>query len=322
MKGKREVNNSMRRPITLIIDDGAPVNPGYWLHPEEKHVPLVPNGFALAFANLCREFGVKGKFSVLPMPNRLGRIDARLNYVAPQHLAGFLDIVRKEIAPRFDITPELLTHHSAYNLETGKFRHVYEDAWIRQATVPEITDYLALAFRILSNVGLKATGVTSPWLAGIHNEKDYAQAIGLAFYRVFRRKFTWYFLHCLGEEQPRRPWVAWRNRRRGLKVVSVPALTVDPFFETILAPTKTIARAKAMEGVDKLLERNGRRGRLRELFDRGYPLVMLTHWQSLYSEGRRAGLEGLRELLLRIEKYFGGRIKWVTVGELAGTAAE
>jgi len=310
----------MQLPITLIIDDGACVNPMYWLHPDQKHKPLISNEFTNAFADLCQRHGVKGKFSVMPMPCGLGRLDRQLNYIPPHHLRKFLNIVRKKIAPRFDITPELLTHQAAYNLKKGGLFHIYENEWVQRAKVPEMIDYLSLAFRILRNAGLTATGVTSPWDTGIHNENDYAEAIGRAYYRVFRRKFTWYFLHCLGESPPRWPWISWRNRRQGLTVVSVPALTDDPFWCTLAAPTQALARRSALQGVDRMITRDGRQGRLRELFDRGYPLILLTHWQSLYSEGRGAGLVGLKELLVRIGRIFGDRVAWVTLSELARSA--
>lgn len=318
----------MQLPISLIIDDGACVNPAYWLHPEQIHKFIIPNKFTNAFAVLCRRYGVKGKFSVMPMPSGLGRLDAHLNYVPQRHLTGFLKIVREQIAPWFDITPEILTHQAAYNLKNGDLFHIYEDEWVKRAKVPEMIDYLSLAFRILRNVGLTATGVTSPWSTGIHHEADYAEAIGRAYYRVFRRKFTWYFLHCprfdphsLGKGKSRRPWISWRDRHQGLAVVSVPALTgLDPFWGTMSQTTESLARRAALRGVDMLITRNGRQGRLRELFDRGYPLIMVTHWQSLFAEGRSAGLDGLEELLVRIERIFCGRVKWVTLSDLARSA--
>lgn len=307
----------MRLPISLIIDDGSCINTMFWHHPEQKHAFLISNEFTRTFADLCRRYGVKGKFSLLPMPAGLGRMDGQLNNVPARHQALFLNIVRKHIAPRFDITPELLTHVRAWDLKERRCLNVFEDEWVKRATVPEMTDYLSLAFRILRNAGLTATGVTSPWDTGIHNETDYAAAIGRAYYRVFRRKFTWYFLHCLGKCKPRRPWISWRDRRQGLTVVSVPALTDDPFWGTMTAPTQALARRAALRGVDMLITRNGRQGRLRELFDRGYPLILLTHWQSLYSEGRGAGLIGLKELLVRIERIFGNRVEWMTLSDLA-----
>ena len=147
--------------MALMVDDGAPVNPMFFHAPPYAHALLMPNSLARDFAELCGEYGVRGKFSVLPMPCCLGGIAGKLNHVPSRHLAEFLATVRNCIAPSFDITPEILTHLAAYRLEGG-FAHVYEDEWVARATVEEMTDYIALALEILQHVGLPATGVTSP----------------------------------------------------------------------------------------------------------------------------------------------------------------
>jgi hypothetical protein len=163
----------------LLVDDGAPVNLMVWHDGAHEHAFAIPQQFTAEFAALCERYDVRGKFSVLPMPCALGGNDGKLSHVSRAAPAGFLRIIRHNIAPRFDITPELLTHLNAYRL-TGGFQHVYEDAWVAQATVAELTDYLALALEMLDHVGLPATGVTSPWSTGGHNEQDYTQAIGAA----------------------------------------------------------------------------------------------------------------------------------------------
>ena len=33
----------MQRPLSLIVDNGSPVNAMFWQHPEQEHRPLVPN---------------------------------------------------------------------------------------------------------------------------------------------------------------------------------------------------------------------------------------------------------------------------------------
>ena len=37
---------------------------------------------------------------------------------------------------------------------------IYEDAWISRAPLEEVVEYFVLAFQILKNVGLAATGIT------------------------------------------------------------------------------------------------------------------------------------------------------------------
>jgi hypothetical protein len=304
-------------PIALLVDDGAPINPMYWIHPDQKHEFIVPNAFTNDFARVCRRYGVKGKFTVLPMPAGLGRIDERLNYVPQRHLSQFLHIVRSAIAPHFDISPELLTHQNALMLNGNGYHHLFEDAWIAGASTDEISEYLSVALRILKNVGLPANGVTSPWDTGISNESSYAEAVGRAQWRVHRRKLSWYFLHTLTPSNARWPWVAWQNSATRQSVVSVPATTNDCFWATQRMTSRRAALKVALEGADRMLTEDGRRGEIRELFDQNNPIVILTHWQSLFSQGTAAGLRGLETVFARVESALGRAVKWTTCSELA-----
>lgn len=309
--------------IALLVDDGAPVNPMFWHDPPYDHPMLVPNTLVSDFADLCARYGVRGKFSVLPMPCCLGGIDGTLNQVPAEHLAEFLRGVREGIAPHFDITPELLTHLAAYRL-TGGFHHVYEDEWVARASVREIADYLAVALRILDHVGLPANGVTSPWNTGQGNEAVYAEAVGRAQWRVHRRRVTWYFLHMLGKGAARWPWVTWRDSDTGRAVVSVPSTTSDPFWNTQrpMSATPEAARAAAAAGVEALLSASGRAGRIARLVRDGMPVLILTHWQSLFSDGCCAGLQGLSTLLGRLRAHYGSDLAWTTCSALAAQAVE
>ena len=309
--------------IALLVDDGAPVNPMFFHDPPYDHPLLMPNSLLRDFSDLCDEHNVKGKFSVLPMPFCLGGIDGKLNHVPPQHLAEFLKILRGRIALRFDITPEILTHLAAYRPVEGGFAHVYEDEWVARATVGEMTDYIALGLEILQHVGLPATGVTSPWNTGIGNEQDYARAIGNAQWRVHRRAVTWYFLHMLGDRPPQGPAVRHRDPDTGQAVVSIPANTGDPFWDTQrpAANTRRAARSAARSGVDALLSANGRSGRIPDVIAHRCPVTILTHWQSLFSDGSYAGLRGLAMLLKRLRQVYGGDVRWTRCSELAAQAA-
>lgn len=53
------------------------------------------------------------------------------------------------------------------------------------------------------------------------------------------------------------------------------------------------------------------------MIDSGYPVILLTHWQSLYTQGAELGLQGLHALMERIEKVFGKNLEWVTCSERA-----
>jgi hypothetical protein len=253
---------------------------------------------------------------VIPMPTCMGRIDQTVKRVPPAHLAGFLDLMRERIAPRFDITPEFLTYMRSYDLARGGYKHIYEDMWISGAPPAEIVDYFVFAFQIMNNVGLPATGITSPWVAGIDVEKKYAEALADAQWKVYQRKLTWYFLHGTSWGPPRRCSVEYESADRGQAVVSAPANFADIFW-TMEIPTRA-ARIAAINGaIDKLISPDGRSGRIRQLVETGYPVVLISHWQSLFTQGTGRGLEGLTWLGERIRRVFGSGVEWVTCSELA-----
>jgi hypothetical protein len=303
-------------PIALIIDDGSPVDPLFYEIPGYETPLLVPAEFTKQVGDAFERFDIRGKFTLIPMPSCLGRIDQSLKRVPADHLEGFLKLVRERIAPRFDITPEFLTHLNAYNLKTKKYQHIYEDAWITRAPLEEIIEYFGLAFQILKNVGLTANGITSPWSSGIDVEKKYAQALAEADWKAFGRKLTWYFLHCTYWGKPRQCVVEYEDPGRGQVVVSVPANTGDVFWSMEL-PTRQERLKFINDGIDRLVSADGRTGRIRQLIESGHPVVLVTHWQSLYTQGTGLGLEGLCALAERIQKVFGNRIEWVKCSELA-----
>jgi len=64
--------------------------------------------------------------------------------------------MRERIAPRFDITPEFLTHLSSYDLKTGNYRrHMYEDTWITQASKEEIVTHWQSLYTQGTELGLE-----------------------------------------------------------------------------------------------------------------------------------------------------------------------
>ena len=298
-----------RLPLSLILDDCAPINAAYFMHPEQEHVLSIPNSFADEFAAVCDAHGVLGKYSVLPMPSGAGRIDRRVSYVAPSDLERFLDIVRSRLAVRFDITAEILTHLAAYDIDNDRLLHRYEDEWIATASVAEMVRYISLALTILNNVGLPANGVTSCWRAGMSNEEQFARAIGEAQYAVNGRTFTWYFMHMDVRGRPRDPFVAWQDAERGISVVSQPCGVTDRF-------------GRHPSAIDAVISADGTSGRIPELIRTGQPVVMLAHWQSLFDDGSAAGLRDLDEVLRRIGRHYGDRLTWMRCSEIACTALE
>jgi hypothetical protein len=309
-------------PFSLIIDDGAPVDPLFYELPGYETPFLVPAKFTHRVADTFDRLNLCGKFTVIPMPSCLGRIDQSLKRVPQDHLLEFLKVMRERVAPRFDITPEFLTHLSSYDLKTGNYRrHMYEDTWITQAPKEEIVEYFTLAFQILKNVGMEATGITSPWVSGIDVEQKYAQSLADAQWNVFKRKLTWYFLYAASDtEKPYQCNVSYKDTSRGQSVVSVPANAGDIFWSMELPAGERLKMIN--DGIDRLLSPDGKSGRIRQLIESGHPVVIVTHWQSLYTQGTELGLKGPTVLAERIQKVFGTGFEWVKCSEMARRYAE
>jgi len=99
-------------------------------------------------------------------------------------------------------------------------------------------------------------------------------------------------------------------------VVSVPANFADLFW-SMERPTRAERQKFISENIDRVLSADGRTGRIRQLIESGHPVVLLTHWQSLYTQGTGLGLEGLAALAERIKKVFGNSMEWVSCSERA-----
>ena len=304
-------------PISLIIDDGGVVNTFSYHDLANYHEELVPPAMAMLFGKLCNKYGVKGKFSVVPIPCCLGRLDepTRVNHVPEANIRAFVEHAKKYIAPRFSITPELLTHFLTWNDKIHKGMHLCEDKFVSQASAEEICDYISIGLQILDNIGLHPTGVSSPWKTGIDNEDNYSKGIGMAFKKTFGVDRTFYFLHSR-EEGFTKPREVCNSAETG-RVITVPNNAIDAYWGSQNPATFDQAVASVREKIDTLLTADGKSGILRELYEANEPLVMITHWQSLYSDGRMIGLNGFEELLQRIQKTFGDNVEWMKFEDIA-----
>ena len=98
-------------------------------------------------------------------------------------------------------------------------------------------------------------------------------------------------------------------------MVSVPANFPDLFWSMDLPNDQRQRFIK--DNIDRAISADGRTGRMRQLIESGYPVILLTHWQSLYTQGTELGLQGLHSLMERIQKVFGKNLEWVTCSEHA-----
>ena len=186
-----------RVPLSIIFDDSTVlVNLNYFFlrdrtiaegRPQRwEDVPVAhPTSFTREFAEWCLASGVRGKFSIVPCPAALGRIDEGLPLFSKAQQDEWLTMCREVIVPAFDITPEMLTH--TFVLDPKTLQPLPSRIWEQYewATLPEdqeelVTEYIAQACRILVAVGLTPQGVTSPGGFGGRTLPFYAHCAGEA----------------------------------------------------------------------------------------------------------------------------------------------
>jgi len=315
-------------PIVLLVDDPAPLVNIYWWHAKGRDMPRhpdgrpvakeIPLGFLESFADLVSEWGVRGKFSVLPYPAGLGPITEGWPGCDLKALDKWVESVRGRIMPQMDISPEILTHSRALELETFELLPQRENDWSAHQTAPSLTSYISYALELLAEAGLKATGVTSPWDFGVHVEREYQEAILEALRRVGNVRRPWYFLHVDSKGRDMASRVVRRRRNRYL--VSISSMTGDHLWQTM--ETQNSDDEYIRRVADSLLTEDGEGGRLAELFQVSTPIVFLTHWQSLFCDGRKTGLSVLAEVLRRIEGIWGKAVEWRKCSEFASEIIE
>lgn len=304
----------LRQPVSLIIDDPMPgYNPGYF-HSGFRFGPLYTERVLVdRFADLIERTGMRGKFSVVPYPFGLGRVDRAVEGVSDADRAYFLDVVRERIAPFLDITPEALTHWNALDLATWQLLPFWEHLWSRRQDRRSLEPYMALGLEILNNCGLPTTGHTSPWDFGDGVEEEYAEAILAAQKRVNGRALTWYFLQFDGVSAHVPPRLTIFRPEAGEAVVSI--VTVD---------TYDFGRGFWSGGEaepDMLISADGQRGRIAETLRAGSPAVFHSHWQTMFAQGTYRGIPALEEIAGRIGTHFGDRIAWMGCADLAAYTA-
>jgi len=320
----------MALPITLIIDDPGPLINVYWWHVAERQrtdqprlksgepvVRDVPVDLVRGFADVIERRGIRGKFSVLPYPAGLGKISEGWPGCDRQQLAQWIDTVRERVMPRMDITPEIHSHAKAIDLATFELLDENERNWAAHQDASTLTPYIAEALRFLNEVGLEATGVTSPWDFGREVEPEYRKAIRAAMKDVNGRNQTWYFLHTAYSSNEFCSEVVHREGDDWL--VSICSQSNDFLWQTMETGEDGPEYVSAV--ADAFLTEDGRGGRLAELFQAGIPIVFHTHWQSLFSNGRCTGVRALDEVGRRIAAVWGGDVRWVKCSKLAAELA-
>ena len=312
-------------PICLLVDDGCPLIHVYRYHWEDVHhkppvtddgrplLDTIPNSFLDHFCDVMEARKIKGKLSIVPAPAGKGDIVRGIEGFDPSLTHDWLRTVQRRLSGQCDFCPEGITHNLALNLENKGFHAESESEWSQHQTRETLTPYLVRQLQLLKEAGFNATGITSPWAFGIMVEPEYIAAIVAAQKAVYNREFSWYFLHMLYDKPATRPWVAHKQGRSIL--VSIPATVQDWWWETInCSRTDTDYVSTA---ADKMLTADGQKGQIIDVLEAGGWPVILTHWQSLFSNGLETGLMVLDELGRRVSMRLADRVEWTTCYRIA-----
>ncbi|MGQ9608688.1 MAG: hypothetical protein ACUVWN_05270 [bacterium] len=316
-----------RVPISIIIDDSTLlVNLNYFFIRDRniatganqrwEDMPVVhPESFTREFAEWCLENGVKGKFSVVPCPAALGRIDQGLPLFSKAQQESWLKICRELIHQAFDITPEMITHTFVVDLKTfqpleSKIWEQYEWAVLPEDQEELIIEYIATACRILDNVGLTPEGVTSPGGFGGHPLELYAKTAGIALREVTGNSTPYFFKRFSGDGPVNVP-VWYADRDTGTAVGEIIAST-DDWTGSWTGYDQV--------SVDKYITSDLQGGRLPALINAGEPAILCSHWQGFYGmhNDDRRGFNTFKAVVRRLKEFDpkGEKTQWRKCSEI------
>ena len=319
-----------RVPLSIIFDDSTVlVNLNYFFMRDRnlvdgenrrwQDVPVVhPESFVREFAEWCLEQGVRGKFSVVPCPAALGRIDEGLPLFSKAQQESWLQMCREVITPAYDITPEMITHTVVVDPKTCKPLEsgIWEQYDWNNLPVDQeelVIDYITTACQILENVRLTPEGVTSP--GGFGNPLDfYAKVVGIAAREVTGNP-TPYFFKRVSADGPVETPVWYADRETGTAVGEIIASTGDWTGSWT---------GYGEVNVDKYITADLQGGRLPAVIDAGDPGVLISHWQGFYGlhNDDRRGFNAFKTVVRRLKERDpdGERTQWRKCSEITNYA--
>ena len=309
-------NPLLRAPLSLIIDDSCPVinKAYYWIqqrhdwrmrnHPDsapggwEVHYDklssmprTIPASFAEKWGQWCGEQGVKGKFSLIPFPAGLGRIDVGFDGFPQRELTEWLRVTKEIIWKNFDITPEMLTHTHVVDIETWQLTEEWEQGEWAAPPVEKLTDYIVTAMTLLRNVGIPCEGVTSPGGFGGRKEEAYAKSTLQASLQVNNNPRPFYFLRLTHNQWPDVP-IRHADKDRGIAIASIVGCAGDWFGATGYDDANP----------DRFITADLAGGRLPPVLERELPAVLVGHWPCFYVNNE-IGFDVLKTVKQRLDAY-------------------
>src|SRR5262245_23165803 len=277
----------------------------------------IPDAFVRKFGEWCAAHGVKGKYSIVPYPACVGRLDRGLPGWTQRELQESIELVRSLMLPNWDIHPEMVTHTRIIDTKTGhpypeyslKFMENWE--WTTGRSADEIAGYMAYALQILKNIGLPCEGITTPGGFGNRALPQLAQATRQSLRDVFNAEIPHYFRHLYdkGAESvaPRVEYASGLSGPDPQCVVSIIGCTGDWTGGWDNTPPG---------GVDKFITEDLQSGRMVDVIARGEPALMLAHWTGIYWNGQELGFKIFQEVVRRLHARY-DNLHWMKLGEVA-----
>lgn len=301
-------------PICINIDDACPTVHIYHYHlpdpTQRRHgdksplLPTIPNSFATKVCQLLERYRVKGKLSIVPLP-------ACLNPYETTEGKEWTKMINDHLFGNLSLCCEMLTHEKTYDIKNDRFLNEFEAEWARDKDKDTLKEYIAYSIKTLSLRGFEVSGVTSPWDFGETNIENYQNAISEAFYETLGKKEAWFFLfYKLGTGRPE--VVVDKD---GRKLVSIPT-TVDDFAWECTEFDYTdddFIRSRA----DLYITEDASGGQVIDVIKNGGIPVLLTHWSSLFSNGRQTGLKVMELVFKRINEKLSDKVEFVSFDTLA-----
>lgn len=300
-------------PVALVLDDPAPCISVYYTHHNKQItedgrtlLEYYPNSTLHEFCDIIEKYGIKGKFSVVPMPGNRGDIVNGIDGVSMDDMKEWTDTVKHRVMPAFSVGPEMLTHNNAVDIPTGKVIEINECTWASDKDRTVLTPYITKAFSLLHQAGFSSFGCTSPWSFGIEVEDEYVQAVSRSVYNVYGSKHCWYYLRGLRDIPNAKPWIEYDDGE--FCVVSIPATTHDHIWQTI--DTTDTSPEFISSVADKYIAADGKGGAMVKVLETGGFPLFITHWQSLISNGLCTGMRVLELIAERVNTHLADKVEW------------
>jgi hypothetical protein len=328
-------NPLLRTPLALIVDDSCPVInlTHYWIAQRHawlaRHRPsrmptrgdgdagrlsqipqAIPADFAARWGEWCGEQGVQGKFSLVPYPAGVGRVDQGFPDSPRREYDAWMRAVHEILWPNFDITCEMLTHTRVADLATWQFTEAWEQfEWVDPPVEP-LTGYIAAAMELLRNAGIPCEGVTSPGAFGRDQESAYARSVLEAALQVNHNPRPFYFLHVNVAPDAWPDVPLWHvDKEQGTAVASIVGCTDDWFGNWT---------GYDAGDPDRFISRDLAQGALPPVLARELPCVLVGHWPGFYFGGAETGFDVLKEVKRRLDAYDpdGTRTRWMKTSQI------